>query len=303
MRRDGTDDAFGDLVLQLEEVVEQAFEALRPDMRPACRVDQLPGNAQPVPVLAHAAFEHIAHAQFLADALCVHDLALVGEARIARNDEQPADTRQGGDDVLHDAIGEILLLRIAAQVLEGQDGDRGFVRQDERRGGDLFRGSACAFVDVRLWCLPAQVAVDPTNEAVALAGDGAHQALLLTGITNGLAHRIDVAGDRRFRNDPVAPHRLEQLVLADDAVGIVDEQQQQIENLRSDGHDLPAQGQLPALLIEYVVFKREWQIEHPLAKRPQLRVPGGWRLVTEADDTAARHPLHRLRQGRLDERQ
>ncbi|MNY05029.1 hypothetical protein D3C86_1377340 [compost metagenome] len=110
-----------------------------------------------------------------------------------------------------------------------------------------------------------------------------------------------MAGDRRFRNDPVAPHRLEQFVLADDAIGIVDEQQQQVEDLRSDGHDLPAQGQLPALLIEYVVFKREWQGEHPLAKRPQLRVPGGWRLVTEADDTAARHPLHRLRQGRLDE--
>ena len=37
-------------------------------------------------------------------------------ARIARNHEQPADTRQRGDDLLYDAIGEVALLGVAAHV-------------------------------------------------------------------------------------------------------------------------------------------------------------------------------------------
>ena len=43
-------------------------------------------------------------------------------ARIARNHEQPADTRQRGDDLLYDAIGEVVLLGVAAHVLEREDG-------------------------------------------------------------------------------------------------------------------------------------------------------------------------------------
>ena len=46
--------------------------------------------------------------------------ALVGEARIARDDEQPFDARQSGDDVFDHPVGEILLLRIAAQIGERQ---------------------------------------------------------------------------------------------------------------------------------------------------------------------------------------
>jgi hypothetical protein len=37
-------------------------------------------------------------------------------ARIARNHEQPADTRQRGDDLLYDAIGEVVFLGVAAHV-------------------------------------------------------------------------------------------------------------------------------------------------------------------------------------------
>ncbi|MCY1400555.1 hypothetical protein D9M71_156480 [compost metagenome] len=85
-----------------------------------------------------------------------------------------------------------------------------------------------------------------------------------------------MAGDRRLRNDPAAPHRLEQIVLADNAIAIADELQQQVENLWPDGHGLPAQGQFPALLIEHVVSKHELQSRYPLAERPGLRVRGGY---------------------------
>ena len=95
-------------------------------------IDELSGNAHAVRRLADAAFQHVAHAQFAADLLHIDRPALVGEARIARDDEQPADARQGRDDVLDDAVGEIVLLGVAAQIHERQDGDRGPVRKGER---------------------------------------------------------------------------------------------------------------------------------------------------------------------------
>src|SRR4029079_15152622 len=41
--------------------------------------------------------------------------------------------RKRGDDFFHNTIGEVVLLRITAQVLEWQHGDRGFVRKSKRR--------------------------------------------------------------------------------------------------------------------------------------------------------------------------
>ena len=76
-----------DLVLKVEHVVESAVEPVGPDMRAGLGLDQLGGDAQPVPALADAAFQHIAHAEFAPDLPDVDRLALVDEARIARDDE------------------------------------------------------------------------------------------------------------------------------------------------------------------------------------------------------------------------
>ena len=137
LRRDRADDARGDLVLQLEDIVERAFETVRPEMRPGRGIDELPGDAHPVRGLAHAAFQHVAHAQLATDLLHVDRPALVGEARIARDDEQPANARQRRDDVLHHAVGEVLLLGVAAQVQERQHGNRGLVGKGQRLRGCL----------------------------------------------------------------------------------------------------------------------------------------------------------------------
>ena len=94
LRRDRADDACRHLVLQLEDVLERAVEAIGPEMCAGRRVDELAGDAHPVAGLAHAAFEHVAHAELAADLLHVDGAALVGEARIARDHEQPADARQ-----------------------------------------------------------------------------------------------------------------------------------------------------------------------------------------------------------------
>ena len=102
-------------------------------MRAGRRVDQLRADAHPVPSFANRTFEDIAHAQFAADLFHIDRLALVGEARIAGDDEEPSDPRQRGDDFLDHAIGEILLLRVAAHVLERQYRNRRFVRERQRR--------------------------------------------------------------------------------------------------------------------------------------------------------------------------
>ena len=80
----------------------------------------------------HAALEHVAHAELAPDLLHVHRAPLVGEARVAGDHEQPAHPRQRADDLLDDAVGEVLLRRVPAQVLERQHRDRRPVRQ--RRG-------------------------------------------------------------------------------------------------------------------------------------------------------------------------
>ena len=135
--RDRADDALGHPVLQLEDVLERAVEAVGPEMGAGRRIDELAGDAHAVRGLAHAAFEHVAHAELAADLPHVDGAALVGEARIAGDHEQPANARQRGDDVLDHAVGEILLLGVAAHVLERQHGDRRLVGQRERASGWL----------------------------------------------------------------------------------------------------------------------------------------------------------------------
>ena len=122
-------DGRGHLVLDGEDVLELAVVALGPDMRLGLAVDQLHGDAHAVGGLAHASLDHVVDAEFLGDAARRHRLALVHEDGVARDDEEVAEARQLGDDVLGQPVGEELLLRIAAHVGEGQHGDRGNARR------------------------------------------------------------------------------------------------------------------------------------------------------------------------------
>src|SRR6516164_6004325 len=110
-------------------------------MRVGYSIDQLPRNADPLTSPAHRAFEHVSDAEFLTDLLRIDHLAFVGEARVAGDDEQPADARERGDDLLDHAVGEIFLLRIAAQILERQYRDRRLVGQRERRKSHRLGGA------------------------------------------------------------------------------------------------------------------------------------------------------------------
>jgi hypothetical protein len=52
----------------------------------ALRVDQLTGDAHAIAGLAHRAFEDVVDPELAADLLHINRLALVGEARITRDD-------------------------------------------------------------------------------------------------------------------------------------------------------------------------------------------------------------------------
>src|SRR6476646_5289328 len=102
-------------------------------MCPGFRIDKLTRDTNAFSGFAHATFEYIAHSKFAADLLHIYGPALVGEARITCDYEQPAKTRQRHRDVLDDTIGEILLLWVGTEVLEGQHGNRGLA--GKRHGG------------------------------------------------------------------------------------------------------------------------------------------------------------------------
>src|SRR5271165_4471229 len=129
-------DTAGDLVLQRKQVARVAVEAPGQHMRAGLGIDQVRVDADLVARPSNASFQHVAHTKLAPDLLHIDAVALVREARIAGDYEQPADARQRGDDFLDHAVGEIFLVRIAAHILERQYRDRRLLRQRQGcRGG------------------------------------------------------------------------------------------------------------------------------------------------------------------------
>ena len=126
-------DRLADLVLNGEDVVERPVEPIGPDLRIARCFDQLCGQPHPIARTAHAAFEDVRDIEVARQRRCRNGAALVGEGGVARDDRERRDPAQIGDDVLGDAVGEILLFLVAAHVDEWQDQDCGLGRPAARR--------------------------------------------------------------------------------------------------------------------------------------------------------------------------
>src|SRR6516165_171476 len=100
-------------------------------MRARHYINQLARDANLPCRLAHRPLKDIAHAKSAPDFLDIDSLAFEGEARITGDHEQPFEPRERCDYFLNHAIREILLLGIAAHVLERQHGDGGLVGERE----------------------------------------------------------------------------------------------------------------------------------------------------------------------------
>src|SRR5262249_16190263 len=81
------------LVLKLEDVFNDAVKMVGPEMAASRGIDELAADAQAVPRLAAAAFQHVADTELSAHLPYIERLALVGETRIAGDDEQPLEAR------------------------------------------------------------------------------------------------------------------------------------------------------------------------------------------------------------------
>src|SRR6266550_4567833 len=134
-RLDCACNALCDLVLNGEDIGEVSVIPLGPDVRSGGCVNQLRRDTDSVRRFPHAAFEHITYPQLAAHLLHVDSATLVGEGRVPSDDEEPTRPRQCRDDVIHDPVREILLLGVAAHVLEWQDCDRWLIRQRQGRLG------------------------------------------------------------------------------------------------------------------------------------------------------------------------
>src|SRR5215472_12018358 len=105
---EGGHDRAGDLVLDLEQLADVAIVAFGPDMIARRGIDQLRRDAQPLDRFADAALDHISDAELAAETLHVDILTAVLKGRVPGDYEELTEPRQLGDDVLGDAVYDIL---------------------------------------------------------------------------------------------------------------------------------------------------------------------------------------------------
>ena len=230
-RLDGADDTLGEPVLQVEDVLHLGVEAVGPDVSTGLCLDQLADDANVRADSTDAALEHVAHAEFAPDLLHVHGPALVGEAGTARDDEEGPHARQRGDDVVDHPVGEVLLLRVATEVLERQHRQRRLVGQGQSRGVLEWhhRHGGCLRIGRYLFD-------HSHSQLVAPARYVDHHLS-----AQQLAQRGHLNGDVVLLDHKPGPDALQQLVLADDPVAALDQAQQQVER-SGPKHDIGAFG-------------------------------------------------------------
>src|SRR3546814_8530553 len=111
------------ILLQHEDIADVAIVAPRPDVAAAGALDELRRDAHPAAELADAALEHVGRPQAARGLLGGRALFAVARAAVDYR-QQACKLRQVGADVLGQALGEVRLHRIVADVAEGQAGER-----------------------------------------------------------------------------------------------------------------------------------------------------------------------------------
>src|ERR1700722_17143018 len=133
-------------------------------MRAGTGLDELAGNADLAARLSDTAFQHVADTQLSSNLLDVDSLALVGEARIARDDKQRFEARERSDDVLDHPVREVFLLGIARHVLEWQHRDGRLIGKWQWlfgvRGRTGYNGRSRSTMIPRFCCIDSHGAVD-----------------------------------------------------------------------------------------------------------------------------------------------
>ena len=123
------------VVLHRKDVVQRPVVALRPQVEAVLDLHQLDRDAEPLAGLADAALEHRRDPQRAPDFGDRGAFAFERKCRGARRDAQPADLAEDVQELLGQAVGEVLVVLVAAQVGEGEHRDRRRVLRSRLRGG------------------------------------------------------------------------------------------------------------------------------------------------------------------------
>jgi hypothetical protein len=185
---EGFDDRLGDLVLDREHVLHGAVVTIRPQPVAVLDADQLGGDSQLLSRFANAALEHRRHAQLTSDLPDVQTGPSHLEGGSSGGDAQILNPRQPIDELLSDALAEVVLVLLRAHVDERQHG---------HRWPDLFRPF------VRLGLELFQIGTDVGRALIALEGvllqrSGDHPGELRRYLYSQLGDRVGrVSQDRR----------------------------------------------------------------------------------------------------------
>ena len=79
-RLDPHNNLLRDLVLDGKDIDQVAIKTLRPQMMAGGRINELSGDADPIPCSSHAVFDQVASTQFFGDTANRQVRTLVGEA-------------------------------------------------------------------------------------------------------------------------------------------------------------------------------------------------------------------------------
>src|SRR5690348_10269433 len=112
-------------------------------MRARLTGDELHIDPEGGPDSADAALEHIAYAQLLTYCTDVPGLALVAVRGLTRDNEGVLNVREVAGKIIGNAIGQVVVTGIAAEVVEGENDDR----KPRPAGGSCFDG--CLVLDNR----------------------------------------------------------------------------------------------------------------------------------------------------------
>src|SRR5262245_3122850 len=91
-----------------------------------------------------------------------------------------------------------------------------------------------------------------TDKTEPAAVNGADKALGGPVVAEDLARRPDAAAQCGVRNTPTVPDTLNDLVLAERALPIGDQQDQKVENLRLDGNKCPVTTHFVCIRVDQV---------------------------------------------------
>ena len=146
VRLDRGDDVAGDFILDSKNVAQLAVVPLGPDVLAGRCVNQLPRYADLPTRGPDAAFEDITDRELEGNLADVDGSSLVGEGRIARDNEQPAQAGERRCNILGDPVREIFLFEITAHIRERQYRDRRCIGCRQNRAGRCgpLRARRCA---------------------------------------------------------------------------------------------------------------------------------------------------------------